>query len=48
MEAFLEIFFSVFFLFGLYCAALEVFALFKRIYRSLIARRRIDKEEKKR
>ncbi len=47
MELFLEIFVSVFFLFGLYCAAVEIYKLAVRIYRALKKRREIDKKRKK-
>jgi len=48
MKTFLEIFVSVFFIFGLYSAVLEAWILAKRIYRSIKAKRRIDKKLKRR
>ena len=48
MNLLLEIFFSVFFIFGLYCAAIETWKLIKNIYGYYKTKRRIDKEKKKR
>ena len=48
MNSFLGIFISVFFLFGLYCAALEIYKFAIGIYRAYKRRRAIDKERKKR
>ena len=48
MNSFLEIFVSVFFLFGLYCAAIEIYKFAIGIYRVYKRRRTIDKKRKKR
>ena len=47
MDIFLEIFASVFFLFGLYCAAIEFYKLARQLFRYYKRRRTIDKKEKK-
>ncbi len=47
MGTFIEIFISIFFLFGLYCAALECCRLGRRIFIYLKAKHKIDKERKK-
>ena len=46
MDTFLHIFVSVFFVFGLYCAAIEFWTMTLKIYR-FYRRRRIDKKHKK-
>lgn len=48
MELFLEIFVSVFFVFGLYCAAVEIWKIIKSLYRYYKSARRIDNGRKKR
>lgn len=48
MDTFLQIFVSVFFLFGLYCAIVEFYKLLIKIYRYRKTKRIIDKDEKKR
>jgi len=47
MALFLEIFVSVFFLFGLYCAALEIWRMTKKVLRYFKRRNAIDKEREK-
>ncbi len=48
METFIEIFISIFFVYGLYNATYEIFNLVRRIYRYFYYRKhKIDKEEKK-
>ena len=47
MNTFIEIFISIFFVYGLYCAAYETFNLARRIYRYYRCKHKIDKEEKK-
>ena len=47
MDTFLQIFMSVFFLFGLYCATIEAYRLSVKIYRYFKWRRGIDKEREK-
>ena len=47
MNTFIEIFISIFFVYGLYCAAFELFDLAKRIYRYYKRKAEIDKERKK-
>lgn len=48
MNSYLEIFISVFFLFGLYSAAIEIYKFAIGIYRVYKRRRTIDKKRKKR
>lgn len=47
MDTFSQIFISVFFVFGLYCAAIESARLIIKIYR-YYKKRRIDKKAEKR
>ena len=47
MHPFTEIFVSVFFVFGIYCAACEIWKLSKNIFGYFKKKRTIDKEKKK-
>ncbi len=48
MNTFFAIFTSVFLVFGLYCAAAELLALAKRLYRHFKSGRTIDKRDNSR